>query len=629
MGALLLLCAIASVFVAPTVWRAAREGRTALVEGARAVLRRDGAAARVEFRAARDLFEGAQSRLASPLSWPLRITPVARTHVGVASSLSSIGSRVARSGIAISDTMGDLPEQSLAFREGRVDLHQVRRARAALEIGAAGSAEIEEAIERMPSGWVGGPLTAPRRQAQDELPSILDGVRKAEAALGGLPGILAEGGRKRYLVAFSNLSELRGSGGLFGFVTVLAARDGDLDLEDFAGRPTEVFGDPADVDLDYPEWFPDDLRTQAGIFQNINMTTDFPTVGRFVVQTAETEAGDLDGVMAVDPLGVGAILSLTGPISVATWPAQITADNVAKIAMHDVYLEIPNSAQRELFFEQLVRTAFAKLTSSTIRLSAASAGAFDRAVRGGHFRLYSEHEADQAVFHRLGASGTVDRASTATDVLSVVSENASGSKIDWFLRREIRYRVALDPDAGAAATALSVTFRNTAPATGLPDYIIGSAVPGLPRGDSRQFLILVRSPPDTDASLTVDGRPGTLVAAREGPLAAYRSTIDVPARGRSELRMRSAVPWAFVDGGLGERDGRVYRLHVLRQAVASPDFADIEISVPAGWRTVGRARFLGDLTQDVVLEVRVERTTAGSLFGEPLSFVRRLLGRVF
>ena len=41
---------------------------------------------------------------------------------------------VSVAGIAIADTMDTLPDESLVFREGRVDLRQVRKARDALRV---------------------------------------------------------------------------------------------------------------------------------------------------------------------------------------------------------------------------------------------------------------------------------------------------------------------------------------------------------------------------------------------------------------------------------------------------------------------------------------------------------------
>lgn len=611
LGVCIVIVGASAALVGPSAWRAAREGRTALLEASSAVARKDADVARVEFRAARDVFASAAEKLDSTLAWPLRATPFVSTHHGVSRSLADIGSTIADAGVAIADAMDELPQQQLTFTDGRVDLAAVRTAQRALAIGARSIPSIEAAIADMPTGWVGGPLAAPRQQVFELLPSLIDGVRKAEAALGGLPSILAEGGQKRYLVAFSNLSELRGSGGLFGYVTSLRAKDGDLDLGKLSGRPTELFPEPSSVGLEFPAWFPADLRAEAGLFQNINMTTDFPTVGRFVLKTAAPETGPMDGVIAADPVGIGAVLRLTGPIRVPSWGGEITADNVAKIAMHDVYIEIPNDlSRREAFFGELVRTAFDKLVTSTISLSPETVGLFDTAVSGGHFRMYSKHEPDQTVFDRLGASGDVRRANDASDVLSVVTENASGNKADWFLRREFRYRVALDPVSGRAATALGLTVRNDAPAVGLPDYIVGSPLPELAQGVNRQIVMLVRGATDSLERLEVDGQQVQQSTAREGPFPAYRTTVDVAPQSRKQIVLQTAIADAITGSG----DERVFTLVVMRQATATPDFADIEIEVPKGWRAAGQTRFLGDLTSDVTLEVRLERTTRGSLF---------------
>jgi hypothetical protein len=601
---------VSVALVGPSTWKAARDGRTALLEASNAVVRKDAAAARAEFRAAGEVFATAERKLDSWLAWPLRVVPVVSTHHGVARALADIGTEVGHTGIAVADAMDELPEEELTFTNGRVDLDLVRTAQRALDVGMRSAPVIEQAIREMPTTWVGGPLAAPRRQVLELLPSLIDGVRKAEAALAGLPTLLAEGGQKRYLVAFSNLSELRGSGGLFGFVTSLRAKDGDLDLGTLSGRPVELFPDPREVGLEFPRWFPDDLRAEAGIFANINMTTDFPTVGGFILDTIESTTGAMDGVIAVDPIGIGAILRLTGPIRVPTWADEITADNVAKIAMHDVYIAIPDDRERRsAFFEELVRTAFDRLVGSRITLTPQAVGLFDTSVRGGHFRMYSKHEDDQLVFERIGVSGSVRRANEATDVLSVVSENASGNKADWFLRRDLRYRVALDPVSGRAATSLGVTFRNDAPETGLPEYIIGSPLPELGKGVSRQIVMLVRGPSDDIKRLGVDDDAIEPSVAREGPFPTYRTTIELAPQSRKRLVMTSAIDRAVV----GSSDERVFRLVVLRQAVAHPDFADIEITVPKGWRAAGQTRFLGDLTTDVTLEVRLERTTRGSL----------------
>jgi hypothetical protein len=243
--------------------------------------------------------------------------------------------------------------------------------------------------------------------------------------------------------------------------------------------------------------------------------------------------------------------------------------------------------------------------------------------------MYSEHADDQIVFDHLGASGDVRRAAGATDVLSVVSENAIGNKADWYLRRDIRYRVALDPLGGRATTALGVTFRNDAPEVGLPDYVIGSPLSGIRKGTNRQIVMLVRSPTDDLRRFEVDDRAEQSSDAFEGPFPTYRTTIEMPPQSRTSLVASSTIERAVTRSD----DEHVYKLVVMRQPVANADFADIEIEVPKGWRASGQTRFLGDLTHDVTLEVRLERTARGSVLDSvvmrPWGSVKRLFGRVF
>lgn len=596
--------AFALLYAGPAAFRAARDGRTALEAAGNAFVQRDADSARRHFAEARDTFKSAEGRLGSPITWPLRLVPIVNTHIRVGHSLAAIGRGAAEAGLGATAALGQFPGGELKMVDGRMDLAGVRRASAAFASGAVAAAEIRQEIRRMPTGWVVGALGRPRREALERLPAAIEGLQKGQTALQALPSLLAEKGTKRYVVAFSNLSELRGSGGFIGFVTLLRAEKGKLDLEGVSGRPTELFPPPGESNLTYPRWFSDEFRTEAKIFQNINLTTDFPTVGRLLVQSATPAVGKVDGAIGVDPVGIGAVLNATGPISVPAWPDPITAGNVSRVAQHDVYLRIAQEPERQEFFSQLVRTAFDKLTAIDVRLRPKTLGAFDAAVRAGHFRMYSSNVEDQSTIKELGLDGGVDRAGGANDVLSLISENATGNKIDWYLRRNVHYRVRLHPDEDAAETELTAELRNDAPGSGLPDYVIGSPLKGLPRGTNRQNLLLVRSPSDSLGSFLVGTRTFDPARAHEGALSSYRASADVKPRSATGVRVTSIVERAF--SGRGRH--RTYTLHVLPQPVVNADRYELVVDTPAGWDVEGRTRFDGALTDDVVLEVELTQS---------------------
>ncbi|MGH2760910.1 MAG: DUF4012 domain-containing protein [Actinomycetota bacterium] len=619
----------ALVYAGPSALRAAREGRSALTTARDAFLDRDARAAGRQFVRAEGLFRSAERRLGSPLVWPMRLVPIANRQIVVGRSLALIGGRVAEAGRAASAAMSELPDRELKLEDGRVDLGAVEEAIGAFGGSVAAATDIGEELRSMPSGWVIGPLDRARSEALALLPSAVEGMLKGQKALESLPSLLADGTKKRYLIAFSNLSELRGSGGFIGFVTVLEAEDGDLDLEDVSGRPTELFPPPGETDASYPSWLPADLRSAGAIFQNINLSSDFPTAGRLIVDTARSALGQVDGVIGVDPVGLGAILNATGPIDIASWPDPIDADNVSRVAQHDVYLRIRNNQQREDFFAELVRTTFDRLVTDDVAFRPETFGTFDGAVRAGHFRMYSSHGEDQATFTELGLAGDAARAQAASDVLSLVTQNATGNKGDWFLRRSMRYDVRLDPIRRTASTELAVDFRNSAPSSGLPDYVIGAKAGGVERGTNRQILTLVRAAADELRGLQVGADQVTALQGPEGPLRGYRTAVDIRAGGSAEIRMTSTIPKAVQGTG----SDRTYRLHVMPQPVVNADFLEVSIRAPAGWTVEGDSTFANELGRDLILEVRLRQTSRAWLFDkvvlEPWRVARDLLGRIF
>jgi hypothetical protein len=184
------------------------------------------------------------------------------------------------------------------------------------------------------------------------------------------------------------------------------------------------------------------------------------------------------------------------------------------------------------------------------------------------------------------------------DAFAVVTQNAAGNKIDAFLRRQVDYDVSLNPATGRLSATAKIVLHNDAPATGLPDPVIGNLV-DLPAGTNRMYLSVYS--PWQLAGFTVGGGP---VAAESGVELArnvYSTTVDIAPGGTATVQVRLT--------GTMTGDHSTYRLDMHRQPTVAPDDVRTSLTVASGWRIGSggrtwsrRAPFDSDRTVDLKLD---------------------------
>jgi hypothetical protein len=199
------------------------------------------------------------------------------------------------------------------------------------------------------------------------------------------------------------------------------------------------------------------------------------------------------------------------------------------------------------------------------------------------------------------------------DVLGVFATNAAGTKIDYYIRRELRYDVRLQ--AGGAATAdLDITLDNGAPANAEPSYPLGPYPgTGLGVGDSMTFITTTCAPGCTMDGATRDGEPFGMEAhtLRGSPVLAGYLRADAGRSGSLQMTLRQPDAWSGDEGG-GE-----YRLTLQGQATLQPTTVTVTIGVPAGMRIEDtnvpmevsgtEAVWTGTLGREMELAVRFQR----------------------
>lgn len=554
--------AVAAASLAAIAFATARPGLERGVDQAGAALtaatKADQEAAATGFESARRSFTHAAGPLGAWWTKPAWLLPVVGPHLRALDAVAATGQDLAAGGVRVA---GAADLGGLRIVDGVVPLDEVRRLEPQLTDAADTVARSRARLLRTRSSWLLPPIGRRLDTQVGRLADAEGSLRNSQQVLKILPGLLGAEGPRRYFLAVQTPSELRGSGGFFGNYGEITADNGKLTLAKF-GRLRELNegGDPATRTLTGP---PDYLARYerfgvATTWQNVTMSPDWPSVTQVIAGLYPQSGGaEIDGAIAVDPAGMAALLRLTGPLRVAGWPEPLTADNAERILLHDQYVELPTD-DRVDFLGDTAETLWQRLTAGELPKPSSILSVLGPAVEQKHFQIASLHENEQDVFAGLDLAGAM--APVNGDFLGVVTQNASGSKIDWFLHRRLSYDVDIDPATSELHATVTATLRNEAPATGLPPVIIGNALqPPLPSGTSRLYVSIYS--PWALRGARIGGQPATLESQSELGRNVYSAFVDVPGGGEVTMELELA----------GWYDGAAYRLEVHRQPTVHPD----------------------------------------------------------
>jgi hypothetical protein len=321
---------------------------------------------------------------------------------------------------------------------------------------------------------------------------------------------------------------------------------------------------------------------------NVNLSPDFPTVARVIADQYRQYSGDrVDGVIAIDPIGMAQLMRLTGPLTVPPWPVPLTTQNVPQITLHDEYVAFDsNRDQRIDFLGDVARDLFDALIGHGFNDLLRTGPVMHNLTASHRLQMWSRDAAAQLFFRRTDADGRV--APVKTDAVMVTTQNAAGNKADFFLRRSMKYdsTVRRAGDGVHIDATLRITLRNGAPSSGDPRYVIGPFDARFRAGQNRLFLTAY-SPLDLKGA-SIDGQPLTLSSQPELGRNAYSAFVDIPSRGARVVELRLS--------GLRPRTRR-YVLDVEHQPLAAPDAVELTIrGVGPGGTLVSKGSLNRDLS---------------------------------
>ena len=225
-------------------------------------------------------------------------------------------------------------------------------------------------------------------------------------------------------------------------------------------------------------------------FRNLTMTPNFPWVGEVGADIYRQVTGTtVDGVIAMDPFVIQALLAyVDGGIQLTTVPVTLTSKNAAAFLLKDQYAAATDSAVRVDALEEAAGKTFTALLAGALPDPARLGRDLGPLAAQRRLLMWTTEPAEQDLLRRVGCSASIP-ALDGRDGWSFTVDNAGANKIDAYLQRKASYSSSTDQATGETTGKLRVELTNTAPASGLPDYVIGN-VKNLPTGTS---LLYVRS----------------------------------------------------------------------------------------------------------------------------------------
>lgn len=478
------------------------------------------------FRSAAEDLGNAADVFDFPLVQVTRVVPVAGQHQRALAT----GSHAARDlALTAAESAETVDLDGLRPVDGRIDLDAVRSIEAPLTTAVTSLEGALGDLDTAATPWLLAPLASRIDDLRAEMDQALPDARTALAGARLAPSMLGGDGPRTWLVLFTTPAESRLLGGFIGSWAIISAVDGEITLVD-SGPSREVNGgpgaatrritSPAEFVVNYARYAPSEY------FQNASASPHFPSSAEVAASFYEQSMGQqIDGVINVDPIALGAIADVVGGIDElphATGP--FDGADLAQLLLVDAY-ELSDEDQEELL-DAAIEATFDALTTGTLPGPAQLADALAPQVHEGRLLFWSPDAAEQELIVTLGLDGSLPVAD-GHDMLLVGIANNSPNKIDVYIDRDITYDVDHEPGSGITTSTATATFTNSA-TLDLPPVVIGNAY-DLPPGTAHTYLTIF-TPLDL-AEARVDGQPVFVTSHLEQGFRSYSMLVDIPLGG--------------------------------------------------------------------------------------------------
>jgi Protein of unknown function (DUF4012) len=302
---------------------------------------------------------------------------------------------------------------------------------------------------------------------------------------------------KRYMIAFQNSAEARGTGGILGAFAIVELNKGAFTV--IRTGSNAVLYSLKDVPVKVPAEFTKLYGKNPAILQNSNLSPHFPYGAEIWMGLWKKQFGEqLDGVIAVDPSALSYVLQATGPIILKSGEV-ITSENVVAETLQKAYKRYEtNNDARKQYLVDIMNAAAAKITSGQFS-KVGMAKAIKRGLIENRILMYSRDGAAESELASVRLGGYLT--TTPNNEFRAVIQNIDASKLDYYLQKTVT--VESKSCKNVQQTQVRVKLTNTLKTgKGLPAYVLTRADKGKPAQlvtGQHRFKLFIYGP--TDAKL--------------------------------------------------------------------------------------------------------------------------------
>lgn len=284
---------------------------------------------------------------------------------------------------------------------------------------------------------------------KNQIPFIEASMSQLIPATTIIPAIAGFPNPQTYLFLLENNTELRPTGGFIGTYGVLKVSSGDI--TSFSTSDVYTLDKPAQKYVNVTP--PAPLRryndTTQWLFRDSNWSPDFPTAAKKALEFYRLENGpqkQFDGVIAMTPTFVRALLKISGPITVSG--VTFTPENLVD--------KLQPLADRKELIGDMSKVLMNRILALPVKRWNELLVAVTNGLQEKHILFYSQDASLEKQILEQNWGGALRNGTT--DSLFVVDANLASLKTDSVMNRAVRYELTVD-DSSATAKA-SITYTN-------------------------------------------------------------------------------------------------------------------------------------------------------------------------